>query len=1362
MSFSQINSWWQSVLVLGKPVFPYVGLVLVILLAVAIVAFAVYLVYRLWRRFPLALRHLFWRMGILFRRVFVRRASTDSGQAVLARWQHESRSILIEHSFDEAGRRNWFRSPRRMPLPLFAVLGPGKSGKSTLLAAVAGGQSYPPVGEVAQTDTVWWRIGQVLALEISAAIASEESGIRLHWILRCLGRMRPEKPLDGIILAFPVDMLHGAQGAGDGNEFGPYVEAALRICTASEYELPLYVVFTKADKIAGFNDLVRAVGDSNLLRTLILGLPYTGSMLSNEAAKWAKSVPDTVYRQVLGQLLDRPAQDNFRLRGALRIAAQLHGAVPFFDSLVKAIREHTGTNGTPLFRGAFLVGAAQAADSDVEAGRAGATSARLAFVERLATTVLFGEKHVAQALPSRKIKMRRRMSVALACCFISFAVLAFWLPATWNRIDTAVGVLRANLDELSPELRYAGQTGPKGASDLSASSVPRLMRVISVLDRHSVSTGLAPSSWGEATQTRLHEIVGEVAQRLFVLPRATALAREQPHMPQDALVAVVGVSAERVGDLPGYDLLIRFLDERDRLGASSDRGDVLSKGVSYDEFLEFLGTSSDRFKSLKIEWRRTMPYAVTARFQMPGTKDPGVEVEVQRLTGVLWDRLLQEALDFHPIVVLSEDANGTLAKIAGNQTISPAEVQQLSRNLRRLKGESESVSGRRLLGLEKDALAFFSRALERLAASGAVSTGQAVEMAEQLKKRYDAARRKVSRMEWEAVGPVFTQEQRDGVLILSPEVKRLIGGFAGFAAQPFMQDALLPLSPQVQAGQYLEWSSARLDKIGMLADAYREFANTGNQIFESRLRAGMVRIATQSYLVNVESVFRDAVVVRSESLPADQEQRDGYGALDRALQARATNLAAVAGWYRRATVHEGGTASRLSLPGVSTLYAQEVARLLWHFEKNLLEDDPYGSVIEDVSKWIRHAPPKQPLATVFRGNVKERLAASREYLRTQYGNQVYPLLDALDLIGATSTRVDALPRWKRFREVLEGYEKGSMSNGAYEIEHYVLKIAKFSDANECERFIIERAIPSPRSDYFSQRLTDLDETVTRSCSRRITDSGLRKYAEFAAWFNTSVAEHPPFGDLAGAHAAAPPLTLRGFIGALRRYHAFRQQVSADRDGWPEDVTQFLGRMDRLLTQYLAPDILPNGAVNVQVGAGKDTGGAQQTRQESRLDLPLRVRAYFRTRRGDEQGGDNVIDWLVTAGGRQYSHRNSDPTVEWRIGEPVEVTFRWASHAPSAPVLSPLPGGPRIAGRTAVFRYTGDWALFDLMRRHAVGGGEGTPLVLQFAVPTGGTGGRQEARLFISLEPVNDRDAWPPVFPGRAPEISKVFRAEKGL
>src|SRR5215471_9135790 len=144
-------------------------------------------------------------------------------------------------------------------LPWYVIAGPPAAGKTTALEQSglkfsSAGSGRPKIRGTAGTRNCdWWFSQEAILLDTAGRFTTEDDD-QPEWLafLDTIRRFRPEKPLDGLVVAIAVTDLVGAnelQTEEMANKIRSRVDEVMERLGVA---LPVYVMFTKADLIAGF------------------------------------------------------------------------------------------------------------------------------------------------------------------------------------------------------------------------------------------------------------------------------------------------------------------------------------------------------------------------------------------------------------------------------------------------------------------------------------------------------------------------------------------------------------------------------------------------------------------------------------------------------------------------------------------------------------------------------------------------------------------------------------------------------------------------------------------------------------------------------------------------------------------------------------------------------------------------------------------------------------------------------------------------------------------------------------------------------------------------------------------------------
>jgi type VI secretion system protein ImpL len=199
-----------------------------------------------------------------------RDARGDTGRAMKVRERKRAVLALLK-SRGLGGFRGRYRAP------LFLVLGPGGSGKSSILK-----QSGFDLGNgVRVGDTVWWVGDEAVFVEASLGAGHET----IMQLAALLSKLRPDLPLNGILLVLaPADLA-----LTDSIEYESLTQATTEsireIERRTRRRYPVYLTLSKIDLVPGFREFFDHQEPQERQQAWGFGLPFEGLArpLSGEA-----------------------------------------------------------------------------------------------------------------------------------------------------------------------------------------------------------------------------------------------------------------------------------------------------------------------------------------------------------------------------------------------------------------------------------------------------------------------------------------------------------------------------------------------------------------------------------------------------------------------------------------------------------------------------------------------------------------------------------------------------------------------------------------------------------------------------------------------------------------------------------------------------------------------------------------------------------------------------------------------------------------------------------------------------------------------------------------------------------------------
>lgn len=477
--------------------------------------------------------------------------------------------------------------------------------------------------DLARAGTVSFRTGGVVLGFEDGLVGQPQSERRLMDLLREVEVIRPDRPLDSLVIAVPWGFLRDADEAALNARGRQLYNLILTVQQRTGWRLPVYVLVTDAEQLPGFAAIGRAV----LAQALnpVVGWAAPRTLDSVFQPSWVDDAFDAmcgalsieqlhVLMGIEGEQLDTglpPSANDQLSEEVLLLPARLAAALPALRLLMTGMLENSVYHEAFMLRGIFLTGdteprlpapaaepegeEAPPADDAAPAPRAPQRLAQLLFLEKI-----FPESGLAQPAygeRTRRHRMIRRTQYALAAACLCFVIgiglvryygghsvppldallrdiAAIEVAADQNRADTrdASGACSER------KTRIGGEKTEAEFQESRKNSV-RLLQRMSELDLHRVEIWLAPTSYFSGA----NEMVESAIKKSFHDVVFNAIG--------DSMATPAGITALLAGDRPVEywrpDEKLRYAraDLRDAEEESADdRSDIAVFGGDFEGY----------------------------------------------------------------------------------------------------------------------------------------------------------------------------------------------------------------------------------------------------------------------------------------------------------------------------------------------------------------------------------------------------------------------------------------------------------------------------------------------------------------------------------------------------------------------------------------------------------------------------------------------------------------------------------------------------------------------------------------------------------------------------------------------------------
>ncbi|HEV7238639.1 MAG TPA: type VI secretion protein IcmF/TssM N-terminal domain-containing protein [Thermoanaerobaculia bacterium] len=1243
-------------------------------------------------------------------------------------------------------------------LPLMLLIGAAGSRDSNLLATAG---LDLPFGTATDAETSlaygrgFWLYDRGVVLDVAGDMILRADGSTAddsHWagVLRRLQKLRPKRPIDGIIVTISCQTLLDAVK----NELARTDLAVRmgkihrRIADVQQklgFRVPAYIVVTGSEALVGFNALCSGLPPQS--RRQMLGWSSTYTTDATYSPEWvdeAFAALNSRVQDLQMEIFTEGSKDANTLllldEAVLSLAAPMRTCL---DQLFRATAYHDA----PVLRGIYLTGK-DTGETDVLGQSSGGT----AFLGDLLERKAFPEWGVATPTTWTLVTRNRTVQIAQIATIVLGILFAGGTALGTYRMHKSNTELLPFLEATADRVEACRAQGQQISDGNLQSWSLDLLRGMARIDFSHYAAIFIPSSWISDYDARIERAITESFETVIldgVRLELEERARRLLDGSYSCTASIVESQSEpstrgfALEDAPQFRELRQLVfcfreleDTKRRFNDLSRTADIKELGIVVKS--AFGQDLPAEFYVNNHLYRRALRNANYARFDAARFRDEA-NLNAAKLAHGFYNSLFEQNLFYARL----RELGGAIGN-AATEWPSAGETGRFSELVSRMR-EIETAAAtpqmewafRPTFSLGRD----FDRVLVDMETSEFFGRPAAVSLRNDATAAWREYQRRLAGTTSPLTGSILAVDRGRPTMQLSSDTLLLKSALETFLGQKFVTTPSAQRHIQVRLlpGTRLVWSAPSLAQAADVVQAYDRFRDKTFPLIPADLRISVDQVARDRARAQMMDLLAQAQQFENVLPPATRDARE------EAVRSDVTTF--VASTKSIESALDGLT--RLNLVDdkrdVTLAMTAEARRILAEVDELLEAEQPYRPRQGGFEWWNGDAPPT-PAAwgaadaaevTLYLNTTRERIA----YIGRTYA---HPLLAFLAHEGTRATPESR--RWQNILDDLRDYDAKKPGNAVAMLEDYVLERMAKIDLATCGGARLPAGF-QPDSGIFATRTHELSSQLTARCTNVAIERVATRYREIEQYFNQRLAGRYPFtdGPPRAGELEADPNDLRGFFRIFDASQAMVRSIPVDATQDPSFAKA------RRFVEDLA-------AVRVFFATYLEKPEAGPA---------IDIEPMFRVLRDREVYGDQIIGWTLDVGRDTITNRETKARkLRWTYGEPVRVSLRWASESPRIPVAGNVRPGVTVLDRTVTYEYRNAWALLSALAQNQSSADDlpsfldVEPVTLSLEVPTRNAVAVQDeqpsdARVFLRLSVLDPKSAQPliiPRFPSSAPRI----------
>lgn len=1239
----------------------------------------------------------------------------------------------------------------RYKLPCLMMVGPENSGKSTIL------NSLKFEHLTSEESTPMWKLFKKGAIfEMPRPDVAEKESTFWSFLSELFVFIRPRRPLDGIIITVPADMLFSKSV-----DIESYAKDLFAKVFAFQHDinfrLPIYVIVTKSDLIPGFSNFAHLLDHHS--KQQIFGWSNPNAISTAFSAACIHDLFETLNSGIRKALLVFAKKKDVTedLKNSTLFANyinQLKGPLSvYLNTIFQAQNPSDGL----LLRGVYFIGRPK----EVEASEAvleplaltpktyshislkseSTYNDELYFLQDLFSEKIFKEHNIAYPIRNDAIDMTKTIfRNKLIFAGTSLVISIGWFYANFRVKEKINNYFRtfSSIKNMMVKLQHM-ETHLSNAEDqtLLNKQAKALLQNMPIISRFDFVSLFVPQTWFSQLYKEMTDTVSLVFDSVVM---------------RTIFIDLNMNTKSVLGEFPG-DKNYHQRDHQDlfdvcsfatfkRLKEFVDQVAVLKKQTHEYNSIRHLEDRKDMIDLTNALFKDKIDIVEEMRAHSPNKKLLPPHFDLNLFKEPIETRLKQLFNDF-----INEVFNGTTEKILTNicEDINRLAISSNQASITYTTADLARVYQKTVLLADimknknfewRSAEHFspsndYSNMIDSLNSSEIVSKDLVKDLLRSVEIEFHKFKDKIRAHETTMTGSIVTENLENvssSFEMFQKELKTLLG--LQFICTP----PKASLTTVIMDDKMLIWDVKRLKEVADLVEQYYVFAETMPQDIRAQYFENYKMICRKCFYPTAQSMLGNAQIF--EDIPLGNARN----LLEDAYKRQADNI-------RKSSIFLGKVAKffaeicsddTLKDCGFTPMLVSHYLALLEKIDALFNLETPYSTGGAIFDGWNGDRNP-QFLNITEDQALKKYLLSQFKRLKFLAKDLASPIVELLSMPVFTAVMRDQtlLDKWREIISNIDDYEAQKPGNSLAALESFLSDTLKKVSINSFDPQGEIKAISENGGDFFTSKRAEVAKALINRADLIQYDKAAAAYKAIQTFFNQSLAHKFPFGD---TDDEASVTDIEKFINIYDQNSTNLEQIlrgNAERKQINPQVFDFLKSAEKLVP------FLRNWI--------------QHTKSSDAQSAVVSFTVLLRPSPDAEAFTSSVLERSLKVKSVGVADNSN---VVFFNGDPVDVQFSWIEGADEKPNNRDLPKNLNVEQLDATFSYAGKWAMFRLLEAHKMNKEVEYPngVMLQFDVPVLNNSNEVlTSRMILKVTPqlkVGDKMSpmiWP-IFPSSCPAL----------